>query len=346
MNKITKIPVKKVPKKKAQKSISSLRRITRFLPAILILFTSLGVHSLPAMSASKNNARDVLSYATSIGSSDLLTRTNTERSQASVSSLSLNGQLQAAAQTKANDMVARNYWSHNTPTGEEPWVFVKNAGYAYKTAGENLAYGFETSGDTIVGWMNSPPHRENLLNSSFREVGFGFANSADYVNSGEQTVVVAMYGSPIVNTPIAATKPVATVPTPPPAAPVVLAEAEPVSPAPVTEPIATTEPLAVSAAAEATPSTEQTGTYIPVASAVQVSRIQVLTGGNARWSNTMLVLSVCAVALLWILQRGKEVKRLLRSSEHILMHKIHLDLTVVALLVLGYTLIQTSGTIR
>ncbi len=53
----------------------------------------------------------------------LLISTNTERSSNGLPALSINDKLNQAAQAKANDMVARDYWSHNTPDGQEPWVF-------------------------------------------------------------------------------------------------------------------------------------------------------------------------------------------------------------------------------
>ena len=90
----------------------------------------------------------------------------------------------------------KNYWSHYTPSGEAPWVFIDKSGYAYSKAGENLAYGFSTSDETINGWMNSPSHKANLLDEAFSEVGFGFANSADFNKSGHETIVVAMYAQP------------------------------------------------------------------------------------------------------------------------------------------------------
>src|SRR5688572_2387519 len=74
----------------------------------------------------------VLSYATDTSPNGLLTCTNTERTGAGVGGVALDGQLAQAAQAKADDMAARNYWSHNTPDGKEPWVFVKNAGYNYQ----------------------------------------------------------------------------------------------------------------------------------------------------------------------------------------------------------------------
>lgn len=138
----------------------------------------------------------VLGYATATTTYSLLENTNRERMQHSQSALTLNTKLTQAAQAKANDMVARNYWSHNTPDGQEPWVFINNAGYAYDAAGENLAYGFDSSSQTVTAWMNSPEHRKNLLNSKYKEVGFGIANSPSYQHGGQETIVVAMYGEP------------------------------------------------------------------------------------------------------------------------------------------------------
>src|SRR6185436_5689145 len=77
-------------------------------------------------------------------------------------------------------------------------------GYNYSSAGENLAYGYPTSAEAVTGWMNSPGHRANMLNGTFSEVGFGFANSANFNGSGEETVVVAEYGAPQGGAPAAA----------------------------------------------------------------------------------------------------------------------------------------------
>src|SRR5688572_17626917 len=146
----------------------------------------------------------VLGYATNTTISGLLEETNAQRSSGSIGALALNDKLSSAAQAKAEDMAARNYWSHNTPEGNPPWVFFSNAGYDYKAAGENLAYGFDSSNATVVAWMNSEGHRANILNNSFTEVGFGIVNVTDYQDSGEQTIVVAMYGAPqVASAPVA-----------------------------------------------------------------------------------------------------------------------------------------------
>lgn len=140
---------------------------------------------------------DVLGYSTNISSQILLAETNGERLSHSASALNLNAQLTAAAQDKANDMAKRNYWSHVTPDGKQPWSFVETNGYQYQAAGENLAYGFGSSDQVMTAWMHSPEHRANVLNPNYQDVGFATADIPDYQGTGPQTVIVAMYGEPV-----------------------------------------------------------------------------------------------------------------------------------------------------
>src|SRR6202050_2598877 len=139
--------------------------------------------------------KSVLGYATDMSVQELLDDTNTQRAENGEPPLTINADLDQAAQAKANDMSAQNYWSHDTPEGQTPWSFMTAAGYDYQTAGENLAYGFDTSADVLTGWMNSPDHRANILNTTYHDIGFGIVNIANYQNSGPQTLVDAMYGS-------------------------------------------------------------------------------------------------------------------------------------------------------
>ena len=136
-----------------------------------------------------------MGFASDVSASGLLLETNHERNMLGVEQLYQNTSLAAAAQAKADDMVTQDYWSHYSPDGQAPWVFIDQVGYAYLKAGENLAYGFPSSKAVVKGWMDSPSHRANLLDSQYREVGFGIANGSDY-QGNENTVVVAMYADP------------------------------------------------------------------------------------------------------------------------------------------------------
>jgi len=284
---------------------------------------------------------NILGYATNTGISGLLQYTNSERAGNSLGGLTLNDKLNAAAQAKANDMVARDYWSHNTPEGNPPWVFFANAGYSYVTAGENLAYGFDNSNDTVVAWMNSPGHRANILNNSFVEVGFGIANSSNYQGTGPETIVVAMYGSTVAGAtaPITPT-PVASVPTPAPAP----------TPAPIPEP-APTAPIPTPAETEdkaeevATAPTAVQNTPA-VAQPKNVSRIQLLSGGEAPWSMfAVSALATVSVAIFFLRHGLLWHKVLVRGESFIHKHPF-LDVTLVGLAVVGYVLTRSDGIIR
>lgn len=162
------------------------------MPLLLIM----GLSLLIGQSFVARSQRDVLSYATEVSRNSLLDETNQARTSNSLNELTIDTKLNKAAQAKADDMVSRNYWSHTTPDDEAPWVFVDEVNYSYQKVGENLAYGFVTSGETVRGWMQSTSHRQNILDSAYTEIGFGIASSPDYIGNGQQTVIVALYGRP------------------------------------------------------------------------------------------------------------------------------------------------------
>ncbi len=132
-------------------------------------------------------------WASDISIDDLYSQTNAERAAVGLPSLKLEPQLNNAATAKANNMITVDYWAHNSPSGATPWSFISASGYIYSTAGENLAKGFDTSYGVTAGWMASPAHKANILNSSYTDVGFAVTNGLLVGN--QTTLVVAMYGS-------------------------------------------------------------------------------------------------------------------------------------------------------
>lgn len=300
---------------------------------------------------------NVLAYATEMSSGGLLSSTNAQRAAQGKAGLAINGALTSAAQAKANDMVARNYWSHNTPDGQAPWVFMDNAGYQYLKAGENLAYGFANSSDTVTGWMNSPSHRENMLDGEYTEVGFGFTNSPNYVNNGQQTVVVAMYGKPQV---AAATAPS---PSPEPAPPQSTAPSTAPSTPPASTPAPSPVPAATPAAEETVPEQQtaqgedggESHAAIPLTTmglagtepaTIAVSKVETAAGG--RIAGLAIVLStLSALSLLFIsIKHSIAFKRVLIHGEQFFLKHPLLDIALVAFVMLGYVLNQTSGFIK
>jgi cell division septation protein DedD len=290
--------------------------------------------------------RDVLGYATDMSVQSLLEGTNAQRVANGESGLGLNGQLNQAAQTKANDMAARNYWSHNTPDGQTPWTFFTAAGYSYQKAGENLAYGFATSSDTITGWMNSPEHRANILNASYQEVGFGIVNIPDYQNSGPQTLVVAMYAQPTTvvassPAPVASAKPTPQKATT--AQPITTATPEAPAAEPVPAPVATVAPTPVATKKSDTLVAAKTRDSIDEQ---RVARIQLFTAGNASWSLfAVTLLGTCAL-FIFLFNHAIAWHKVLVRGERFVLHHPLLDIAFIGLATFGFLLSQTSGLIR
>jgi uncharacterized protein YkwD len=103
----------------------------------------------------------------------VITATNTARKNNGVSlSLVYNAKLEQAAQVKLQDLFAKNYFEHVSPSGVSVSDLGTQAGYDYITIGENLALGdFESEQELVTAWMNSPGHRANILNTKYRDIG-------------------------------------------------------------------------------------------------------------------------------------------------------------------------------
>jgi uncharacterized protein YkwD len=99
---------------------------------------------------------------------------NKKRKEFNVAPLLLNTKLMQAAQEKAIHMNTNGYFSHVSPSDEKKWSdFIRDQGYDYLEAGENLANGFIDANELVNAWMASPTHRENILNKNVDETGFG-----------------------------------------------------------------------------------------------------------------------------------------------------------------------------
>lgn len=181
--------------KKEKRTKHFMKVYAPYIPLLLIVGCGLFISNQVEL---KKVHGQVKSYAVGTTDGGLFDETNKERAKENIPELKYNNLLDAAAQAKADDMAAKNYWSHVTPDGKQPWIFIEAQQYPYQKAAENLAYGFETSKTTVSGWMNSPGHRANIMDPELQEVGFGTANVPDYQGKGPQTIVVAMYGRPAV----------------------------------------------------------------------------------------------------------------------------------------------------
>lgn len=270
-----------------------------YLPMILIVLVGVAINHAWA-------SQGVLGAKSDYSQASLLKETNEERIKSQEPELTIDPLLTAAAQAKAEDMVAHNYWAHNSPDGKTPWSFITAAGYQYQEAGENLAYGFDGATETISGWMNSAEHRANILNASYQNVGFGVASSPNYQGRGNQTVVVAEYGLPTAS-----------------AANISFQVPEP-------------------------PSVEGANSKLVAKdiSTKPVSRIQILTGGQALWS-LVAVSAIAGAAFMYLITKhGLKIRKYVREGEAYVHHHPVIDIVAVLLITIGILLTRTDGFIK
>lgn len=131
-------------------------------------------------------------------SREIIKVTNEARIAQNLQALRPDAKLDLAAAEKLNDMAIQEYFAHTSPTGVNPWYWIKDAQYKYSVAGENLAIGFVTANDTVQGWLNSPSHRANILNEQYLNIGV--AVKSVEINGREGVLVVQMFGKPLSST--------------------------------------------------------------------------------------------------------------------------------------------------
>jgi uncharacterized protein YkwD len=115
-----------------------------------------------------------------------------------------NRRLAAAADFHSRDMARKGYFEHDSANGTAFWRrierFYPSRGFRSWTVGENLLWGSNTYGAAFAvrEWMNSPPHRANILSRDWREVGIGavvVASAPGEYGGRPVTIVTADFGS-------------------------------------------------------------------------------------------------------------------------------------------------------
>ena len=105
-----------------------------------------------------------------------------------------NGTLEPVASGHAHDMAVNNYFSHTGRDGASPAQRVARAGYRYRMTGENIAAGQMTPDAAVGGWIRSPGHCANLMNSGYTEMAVSFAVDA---SSSLGVYWVQQFGTPL-----------------------------------------------------------------------------------------------------------------------------------------------------
>jgi hypothetical protein len=276
----------------------------------------------------------ILAYASDINAGTLFSQTNTQREAAGLPPLQLNSKLTTGALNKANDMFAKDYWSHYAPDGTPPWAFFTAAGYQYSYAGENLAKDFDTSSGVMDGWMNSPDHRANILNTHYTQVGFAVVNGT---LQGEQTtLVVAFYAAPLAATTPVRAKPVPTIPVA-------------VSPAAQTPaPVSQSQPQAAAPQVNAKPQTPEfsntqlgaSNTAAPAEKSYTLFKPLSVTD-TLNWGQQLTVALLGLLLLLYLIHHYYSVRRKLGKPHH----SYSLVQAAMLLIAIGFIAIGSFGAV-
>jgi uncharacterized protein YkwD len=147
----------------------------------------------PASAATACQSADAAPQGDNIGQvqGTVLCLLNRERTSRGLGRLQRNGKLDSASTKYSRKMVAGDFFSHVAPDGSTMASRIKASGYLKGargwSIGENIAWGtgrYATPQEIVEGWMNSAGHRQNILNSGFREIGIGVALGAPGKDGG------------------------------------------------------------------------------------------------------------------------------------------------------------------
>jgi uncharacterized protein YkwD len=127
---------------------------------------------------------------------------NRERKQRGLGKLDNDRRLQRAAQKHTEVMVRKDCFSHECPGEPSLESRLRSVDYLIGAlirwaCGENIAYGGEHYGTPkamVKGWMNSPPHRANILNPLFKDVGVGFKSGVPGARKAEGGTYTTDFG--------------------------------------------------------------------------------------------------------------------------------------------------------
>lgn len=158
--------------------------------AIAIAFAAAGAGQTPSLRG-----------AMPITAEAVLAELNRVREDAGLDPLRDDFRLRLAAEDRMLDMVELAYWSHESPNGHSPFVWVRLRGYRHSRLGENLAAGFETAGVLVESWMESKGHRANILEAGFHDAGIAVLDGSTTQRASGKSVVV-IFGRETIAAPI------------------------------------------------------------------------------------------------------------------------------------------------
>lgn len=163
--------------------------------ALALILTAVGLTGLllvpplfeddPSVGGSYSVDAPAARCPTAISDDAVRCEVNAVRAAAGLPRVRAMSKLRVAAQRHSEDMVARRYFSHVSPSGATLRDRAARVGYLRgrrsTRLGENIGWGTGTAAtpaQIVSAWMHSPPHRRIILTRGFRELGVGIADGA------------------------------------------------------------------------------------------------------------------------------------------------------------------------
>jgi len=124
----------------------------------------------------------------------IIKETNRVRQENGLPLLTENSLLDRVAEERVEDMLQKQYVGHISPSGQGATEITQRVGYHYKILAENIAAISMYTNDRkfIDGWMQSPGHRQNIMNDEVRDIGV--AVKKGFLKGQEQWVAVQIFG--------------------------------------------------------------------------------------------------------------------------------------------------------
>lgn len=105
--------------------------------------------------------------------SDCVTRVNVARAAAGKVAVTIDARLATAATTHSTYQAQIQKMTHVGSGSTNAGQRITAAGFAWSGWAENVAAGQGDCASVMSAWLNSPSHRTNILNSSYRYIGIG-----------------------------------------------------------------------------------------------------------------------------------------------------------------------------
>ncbi|MBN2555827.1 MAG: CAP domain-containing protein [Anaerolineales bacterium] len=107
----------------------------------------------------------------------LVSLINDERSARGLTPYIVDPRLTASARVHSTDMACNNFLSHIGSDGSTSGERMLAQGYTYSWHGENIYAGggsYNAPQQAFTWWMNSEPHRNNLMSPNYIHIGIGY----------------------------------------------------------------------------------------------------------------------------------------------------------------------------